>query len=308
VLWALAGTIQLQDVPLVSANFAGGSLAFAAVALFLFLFELFKGQVAPSAWTSGNEEESPGTIGQSHNRRIQLAVVGLLLVISFVLGIMATIGLISVAWGILLVLPLIVFGLGVALYYFAPWRAKTQPSVPAWQNKTRTRNWVAGVVAVTAAVIFFSVTYNGLAQAVKEPGMDVFNTAFLFYMTVIPLNFLIDPLLINVWPKKSLKVEWPQRFPLSRAYVTKLGKNTGFVFLWRLGSIAAFLAFVPVIFYSGIPISINILILIGLPVLAAAVYFLGGIVDWGTRSRTLSLIVITAIIATFLEYRIFRIF
>src|SRR5271157_990507 len=309
VLWTRAGNIVLQDVPAGSVDIAGGSLAFAAVALFLLVFVALKGGFPASTVVAPDGEEEQDNISTSLTpRKIQLGIVCTLLAISFLLGLLATAGVFSVAWGYLLYLPIIVLGFGIVMGYFSRRRFNPAPISSAWHDKARARNWVAGLLAVTAAVVYFAVAYNWSAEAIKEPGMSIFNSAFLFYCTVIPLNFLIDPLIIRIFPKQSREGEWSERFAVSKASASKLGKETGIVFLWRIASTIMFLAFIPAVYYSGVPVSINLLLLIGLPVLAAGVYFLGSLLDWGTRSRTLSLVVVAAIIATFLEYRIFRMF
>nr|MDO8110404.1 prolyl oligopeptidase family serine peptidase [Candidatus Sigynarchaeota archaeon] len=300
VLRSQAAAITIEDVPSGSVDAAGGWLVAAAILLFLVLFTGLRSPLfpRPAASPPVNAGATPSPSRLRLARRAALAVLGILLAISFLLGLAVASGATSVVWGYLLFFPVIVLGfLVMSKYYFAR-QSGAIVKGNAWLHDEKTRNWIAGIIAVTGSVVFFSISYDACANEVMEPGMSVFNSAFLLYTSIFFMNFAVDIAFVDVLSTGSK----------GGAYLARLGKDTGLVFASRLASMGLSIVFLPAIYYTGIQVSINVLIWLGIPALTTAVYFLGGLLDRGTRSRTLVIIILVVILATFLEYRMFRFF
>ncbi len=301
-LWAQAGAIVVEDVPLGSVDTAGACLVVAAISFFLAVFIGFRGLIAPGSASSLSTVASPSPSRAVPSRRAVAITLGTVLAIAFVLGILVGSGVTSIMWGYLLFFPASVLAFLVIVKYYLVRGSGILPGIEDWSRGIPVRNWLAGFLSVAATAIFFSASYDASANAIKDAGMSIFNSAFLLYTTIFFLNFAIDIALVDVVSTSTWKKE-PNIHHFSR-----LCKDSGYVFVWRFASMGLFLPFLPLINISIIPVSINLLILIGIPVLMAGVYFLGGVLDRGLHSRTLAIIVLVVLLAAFLEYRTLRFF
>ncbi len=290
VLWARAAAITIHDAPSGSMDGAGWWLVAAAVVLFLLLFTLLRGASSPIVSTP------PPT----PDRRYMLVVLGSTLAIAFVIGLLVLWNITSVMWGYLLLFPAAVLAALAAMHAIHARRQGCLPAINTWLEGTGARNWAAGMVSIAASTAFFSIGYMACASVIKHPGMTVFNATFLSYTVVFFMNFAADLVF------RSLVPAFPESRGATSHPFSSLCKNSGIILAWRLASVGLVLVFVPVIMYPGIPVSINYLVLIGIPALMATVYFIGSLIAAGTRSRTLVIAILVVILATFLEYRMFR--
>jgi hypothetical protein len=306
-----AGKITLQEIPSASAKIAAENLAIASVLLFLIFYIGLRRRTSNEVKISSSSEKAVTNLKPNQNRLLKIMTIIIVMAISFIFGILVANGvsqILSVAWGYLFFFPIVILVFLLIMYYSITKKANIDHEIPLWRDKHQIRNWVLVIIAIICAIVFFSVLYNWCADSIKDSSMSVFNTSILFYISIIPLNFINDALFVNIFhsiPREHLK--W-QQFSSAHNFLTHVGVNTGVIFLWRLISMFLFLAFVPVVYYSGIPISINLLLLIVIPTLSAGIYFLASIMNLGTLSHLISLILIATILATFLEYRIFRLF
>ncbi len=294
-LWASAAGIAIQEVPTGSADVAGGSIVAAAIALFLALFMLLRG-AAPAT------EASPAPPRARPSRRLAAGIVGGALVVALVVGLLVAVGATSVMWGYLLFFPAATVGFLVAVGCVLARRSGTRFDAKGWLRGTQVRNWAAGMASAAVAAVFFSVTYDACAGAIVQAGTSIFNSAFACYTAIFFLNFAVDLALLHLVPVP------PAKGGAGEHRFSSLCKGTGVVLVWRLASIALVIWSLPVLSYSAIPIPINLLVLAGIPAIMAAVYFLGGLLGAGTRSRTLAVAIIVVVLAAFLEYRMFRFF
>jgi dienelactone hydrolase len=302
VLWATAGGITIQDIPLGSADVAGGCLVVAAIALFLTLFMLLRG-AGPAITANSTPAAADRARSYGHPaRRTVIGILGCTLAIAFVFGLLVAGGATSVMWGYLLFFPATLLGFLVIMKFFLVRRSGTPPNIKEWSRGTPIRNWMAGMVSVAAAAIFFSLSFDACANAIRQPGMSIFNSAFPCFTTIFFLNFAVDLALLGLVPMFSAEEgTGKHRF-------SSLCKDTGIIYIWRFAGMGLVLAFMPALYYSAIPVSLNLLVLVAIPAIMAAVYFLGGLLAAGTRSRTLAVVILVVILAAFLEYRMFRFF
>jgi hypothetical protein len=304
-LWTSAAGIAIQDIPSGSANVAGEYLVVAAITLFLTLFILLRG-----AGSSITASTTPVVASNAPPRAVpdrraipgSIGILGGTLAVSLVIGLLIAGRVTSVMWGYLLFFPAAVIGLLVITKIMLVRRSGKPMNSKKLLRGAQARNWMAGMASIAAAALFFSISYDACASAIMQFGISIFNSAFACYTTIFFLNFAVDLALLYLVPTFSTK-EHAGKHPFSN-----LCKDTGIVFTWRLASAGLVLAFVPVVYYPTIPVPINLLVLVGIPALMAAVYFLGGLVAAGTRSRTLVVAIIVVILAIFLEYRMFRFF
>jgi len=236
------------------------------------------------------------------SRRAVAGILGGVLAVALVVGLLVAAGTTSVMWGYLLFFPAAALGFLVAVKYALVRKAGAPLDVKKWLCEARARNWAAGMVSIAVTTVFFSLTYDACAGAILQFGISIFNSAFACYTTIFFLNFAVDLALLHCVTAA------PAASKAGKHRLAGLGKGTGVVFVWRLASIALVIFSLPVLSYSAIPVPINILVLAGIPVIMAAVYFLGGLLSAGTRSRTLAVATIVVVLAAFLEYRMFRFF
>jgi dienelactone hydrolase len=304
-LWASASGIIIQDVPSGSANAAGGYLVAAAIALFFTIFMLLRGTGSAITPSSTLVAANLAPLRVNPDRKAMIESVGILggtLAISLVVGLLVASGATSVMWGYLLFFPASVIGFLVIIKFSLARQSGTSPDINELLRGTQARNWMAGMISIAAVAVFFSISYDACASAIMQFGISIFNSAFVFYTTIFFVNFAVDLALLYVVPM------FPAKEGTGKHQFSRLCKDTGIVFTWRFASVCLVLAFVPALYYPGIPVSINVLVVVGIPALMAAVYFLGGFLAAGTRSRTLVIVILVVVLATFLEYRMFRFF
>ena len=231
-----------------------------------------------------------------------IGILGGTLAISLVIGLLVAAEVTSALWGYLLFFPAMALGFLVVMKYAFVRQSGTSLNVNEWLRGNSVRNWIAGIISIAAVAIFFSASYDACASAIRQPGMSIFNSAFACYTTIFFMNFAVDLVIVDIIPTFQAK-EGKGKHPFS-----SLCTDTGVVYIIRFASIGLVIAFLPELHYLAIPVSINFLVLIGIPVVMAVVYFLGGLLAAGTRSRTLFVVILVVILAVFLEYRMFRFF
>ncbi len=299
-LWSQAGGIAIYDTPSGSMDLSGNLILVAAAAIFVLIILVFqKRQV----------DVNPSTINPAaaiiSNRRQKYVLVTAAFISAFLLGLL---NIIPFIWAYLLVLPLIILGTYLFLGAFLAKRGVQDTFITEWRQKNRIRKVGVGVGAIIGVAFVYAILYSSLAQIVAQYGIFILSTAPLFYSTIIVLNFAIDSLVLDSISWGSLRTPLVDATKSPIRYFKNLGRDAIYVFLWRLGSITLCSLFLPPILFTGFPIAINILILIGLPLLAMLVYFLAGILDIGTKSHVVSLLIIGAIVALYLQWRLFRLF
>ncbi|MEX2681356.1 MAG: alpha/beta hydrolase family protein [Candidatus Sigynarchaeota archaeon] len=301
-LWASAAGIAIQDVPSGSTDAAAGWLVAAAIMLFMALFMVLRGAAAPVAASPANAATCTEPQPPRPSRRAIAGILGGILAAAFVVGLLVAAGATSVMWGYLLFFPASALGFLVAAKWAIVRKSGTPLNVKEWMHEARARNWIAGMTSIAVTAVFFSLTYDACASAILQFGISIFNSAFVCYTTIFFLNFAVDLALLNIVAAS------PAAPGAGKHRLAGLGKGTGIVFVWRLASIALVIYSLPVLSYSAIQVPINLLVLAAIPVIMAAVYFLGGLLASGTRSRTLAVAIIVVVLTAFLEYRMFRFF
>ncbi len=295
-----AGNITIEDTPIGSIDRVAYLLLVATAAVFVFILLVLR---KPQAGMN-LPPNPPATVARA-SWKGGIVLLAITLGVAFILGVTNVIPFI---WAYLLVMPLIAVGTYLFLGAFLSKKGVQCTYVAEWRDKPRIRNVILGVGTVVGTAIFYALVYSPLAQGVMQYGIFPWSTAPLFYSSIIVLNFIIDPLILNSFSWGVPREPWVNRFKASRRYIKNIGRESFYVLIWRLASVVLCSLFLPEIFIMDFPIAINIVIIIGLPLLAALVYFLAGILNLGTKSHTVSLLIVGAIAAMYLQWRLFRFF
>lgn len=300
ILNTQAASITIFDTPSGSSNFAAELLLGAAAAIFACILLL--------ARRSKPVEElplKPKITRDVGAKKASIAFFVLIFLVAFILG--AT-NAVPFIWAYLLVLPAIVFTMYV-IFEKRLGRGKIEGlDIAGWRDPPRMRNVAVGIGAIVCIAIAYSLVYTMVAQSVSQYGIFILSTAPLFYSSIIWFNFIIDPFVLNAFHWGTPRESWATKFKPSLGYLKKLSREAVGVLAWRFGTVLLCSLFLPEIFIASLPVAINILLIIGLPVLVMAIYILAGLLDLGTKSRTVSLLIVGAIAAMYLQWRLFRLF
>ena len=299
-LAAQAETIIIQEIQQGSLNVVTINLFIAVVGIFVLLFLI-----------SQNARENIGipntTIKNtciSISRKWGFIFFTITLSIAFVLGIT---NLVPFIWAYLLILPIVILGTYLLLGIYLARKGVPGTYLEEWRDQRRILNAIIGVGAVIGTAILYALLYSNLGAMIMQYGIFPWSTAPLFYSSIIVLNFIIDSQFLHTFHWGGSQSEpWLFRYKISRSYFKKLGKESLFVLAWRLGSAGLCAAFLPEINVMGLPI--NLFLILILPILATLVYFITGIMDLGTKNHGVSLLILGALVAMYLQWRLFRLF